>query len=313
MRGLVAGYALSVCHARTREVHLALVMAAAALAACALANPALDANVGTHPPTRSPLPSVRAVASTMLPTPTSGGGRWRPERAQSWQWQLSGLPVDMSVAADIYDLDLFETSPLTVSQLHARGRRAICYLSAGSFEEWRPDAGLFPREIIGRAYAGWPGEWWLDIRQIDLLAPILEARLDLCQAKGFDGVEPDNIDAYQAATGFPLSAQDQLLFNRWLASEAHARGLSIGLKNDPDQAHELADDYDWALLEDCFAQGWCEALAPFSARGKLVVAVEYTDSRGDWQEACSQASRLGFNFVLKNRELDAWRQTCEEQ
>jgi hypothetical protein len=313
MRGLVARYAYRACDARKRAGQVALVMAAAVVAACALANPGLDADASMPPLAQSTLPSVRAATPTTLPTPASSGGMWRPEPGQSWQWQLSDLPVDTSVAADIYDLDLFETSPTTVAQLHARGRHAICYLSAGSFEEWRPDAGLFPHEVIGRAYAGWPGEWWLDIREMELLAPILEARLDLCQAKGFDGVEPDNIDAYQSATGFPLSAQDQLLFNRWLASEAHARGLAIGLKNDPDQAHELADDYDWALLEDCFAQGWCEALAPFSARGKLVVAVEYTDSGVDWQEACSQASRLGFNLVLKNRELDAWRQTCEEQ
>ena len=313
MRGPVAGCVLRACHRRKRAVQVAFVMAAAALVACALANPALGANVGPPPPAPSTPPSVREVTPTKLLTPTSSRGLWRPEPGQSWQWQLSGLPVDMSVAADIYDLDLFDTSPTTVSQLHVRGRHAICYLSAGSFEEWRPDAGLFPREVIGRAYAGWPGEWWLDIRQMDLLTPILEARLDLCQAKGFDGVEPDNIDAYQAATGFPLAAQDQLFFNRWLASEAHARGLSIGLKNDPDQADELADDFDWALLEDCFAQGWCEALAPFSTWGKMVVAVEYTDSGVDWQEACSQAGRLGFSLVLKNRELDAWRQTCEDQ
>jgi hypothetical protein len=259
-------------------------------------------NATTHP--------TVPVPPTMEATQAANGSWWRPRPGQSWQWQLSGLPVDTSIAADIYDLDLFETSAETVAGLHGRGRRAICYLSAGSFEEWRPDAGLFPREVIGRAYSGWPGEWWLDIRAMEALAPQLEARLDLCRAKGFDGVEADNLDGYQAATGFPLTAQDQLRFNRWLAGQAHARGLSIGLKNDPEQVMDLADDFDWALVEDCFGHGWCEAFAPFAAQGRLVVAVEYADSGVDWPGACAQARALGYSMVFKNRDLDAWLATC---
>jgi hypothetical protein len=55
--------------------------------------------------------------------------------------------------------------------------------------------------VIGNDYEGWPGEKWLDIRQIDQLAPIMRARLDACRAKGFDGIEPDNIDEYTNDTG----------------------------------------------------------------------------------------------------------------
>ncbi len=87
----------------------------------------------------------------------------------------------------------------------------MCYLSAGTYENWRPDAAAFSKQIIGKADEGWTGENWLDIRRIDLLAPILQARLDLCKAKGFDAVEPDNVDGYQNETGFPLTAADQLL------------------------------------------------------------------------------------------------------
>jgi len=78
--------------------------------------------------------------------------------------------------------------------------------------------------VLGNDYEGWAGEKWLDIRQISTLAPIMRARLDLCKQKGFDAVEPDNIDGYTNATGFPLTAQDQLDYNIWLANEAHARG-----------------------------------------------------------------------------------------
>jgi len=105
----------------------------------------------------------------------------------------------------------------------------------------------------------------VDVRRIDLLGPIMAARLRTCREKGFDAVEPDNIDGYTNDTGFPITYEDQLRYNRWLASEAHALGLSIGLKNDPGQVVDLVSDFDWALTEDCFDQGWCGSLSPFLA------------------------------------------------
>jgi hypothetical protein len=39
----------------------------------------------------------------------------------------------------------------------------------------------------------------------------------------------DNVDGFTNATGFPLTPVDQLTYNRFLAMEAHVRGLSIGL------------------------------------------------------------------------------------
>ena len=210
------------------------------------------------------------------------------------------------------DLDLFETSPELVQELKEGGQFPICYLSAGSWEEWRPDADQFPAEVLGRNYPGWPGEKWLDIRQIEVLAPVLAARLDLCAAKGFVGVEPDNIDGYSNRTGFPISYQDQLEFNIWLADQAHQRGLSIGLKNDSEQVQDLLPYFDWALTEDCFDQGWCEEISPFIAAGKAVFAAEYTDTGVDLAEICPRARELGFSLILKNRDLDAFQESCPE-
>ena len=95
-----------------------------------------------------------------------------------------------------------------------------------------------------------------------------------------------------------------------MADEAHARGLSIGLKNDSDQAVDLLPYYDWALTEDCFAQGWCEEMLPFIRAGKPVFAAEYTDSVATIEPFCEQAERLNFSLILKDRELGAWRQAC---
>ena len=254
-------------------------------------------------------PGESPLAAGGIPSPSTLSW-WRPDSGATWQWQLAGDEIDLSVDADVYDLDAVETSADTVAALHEMGRRAVCYISAGSWEDWRPDSSEFPEEIIGREYEGWKGERWLDIRRIDLLAPVLGARMDLCRAKGFDGVEPDNVDGYLNETGFPLTAGDQLAFNRFLAREAHARGLAIGLKNDADQAAELATEFDFALAEDCFDQGWCELLSPFLDLGKPVWDAEYTDTGITVAAFCPQAQELGIQAILKNRNLDAWRQAC---
>jgi len=241
-------------------------------------------------------------------SPTPAAGWWRPAPGLTWQWQLDG-EIDLDVAADVFDVDL-EVDPTVVDALHARGARVICYISVGSYEEWRPDAGLFPPEILGNNYAGWDGERWLDIRRLDLLAPILRARLDLCAAKGFDAVEPDNIEIYTEDTGFPLTYADQLAFAVWLADEAHARGLAIGLKNAAEQVVDLVGRYDFAITEDAFYYDWADEMAPFIEAGKAVFAAEYDDLPGDFEEYCRRSQELEFSLILKHRDLDAWLETC---
>jgi hypothetical protein len=231
---------------------------------------------------------------------------WMPAPGLSWQWQLTGT-IDTTVNAAMFDVDLFDAQVSTVSALHAAGRKVICYTSAGSFEDWRPDAAQFPAAVKGNALDGWPGEVWLDIRRIDLLGPILGARMDLCRSKGFDGIELDNVDGYTNNTGFPLTAADQLNFNRYLADAAHARGLSVGLKNDVDQVKDLVATFDWALNEECFQFNECPLLTPFIQAGKAVFNVEYTLPA---TTVCPEAKAMDFSTLIKNLNLDAQRQAC---
>lgn len=242
-------------------------------------------------------------------TADAEGDWWQPAVNTTWQWHLE-QNIAPSFEVDMYDIEMFDNDADTVANLHAQGRKVICYISVGSWEEWRPDADQFPASVIGNDYEGWPGEKWLDIRQIDVLAPIMQARLDECRAKGFDGIEPDNIDGFTNDTGFPLTYKDQLAYNIWLANEAHARGLSIGLKNDAEQVADLLPYFDWALTEDCFAEGWCEEMLPFIEAGKPVFAAEYTDMDITTDQFCPQANEMNFSAILKNRELDAWREAC---
>ena len=248
----------------------------------------------------------RAVAPAVAAAPARPAAIWQPAPGTSWQWQLLGT-IDTSFDVVMYDIDLFDAPQATIDQLHTAGRVVICYFSAGSWEDWRDDAAAFPEAVKGKPLDGWPGEKWLDIRQLAQLGPLMEARLDLAVTKKCDGVEPDNVDGYANDSGFLLTGADQIAYNRWLAQQAHQRGLSIGLKNDLDQIPDLVGDFDWALNEQCFEFDECATLLPFAQAGKAVFGVEYT---GDAATFCPQANQMGFSWLKKNLNLDAELVAC---
>ncbi len=246
--------------------------------------------------------------TSIPPSPPPSANWWHPTPGLTWQWQLDE-EVDTSVDAQVYDIDLYVDQSI-IDSLHNRGVKVIGYISVGSKENWRPDANRIPGEALGKEYEGWPGEKWLDIRQINQLAPIMRARLDLCSVKGFDGVEPDNIEIWNNDTGFPISYQDQLSYAQFLVEEAHSRGLAIGLKNAPDMVADSHSFFDFAITEDAFHFQWVEKMLPFIKTGKPVFAAEYTDMDVDFNAACEWGRQHHINFILKNRILTAFRATC---
>lgn len=260
---------------------------------------------------RELVPRNVAVAATLaallaLLFCESAAARWRPTpTTEAWQWQLQGR-VDAGIDAAVYDVDGFETPASVVRRLQRQGRRVICYLDVGSWESYRPDASAFPRSVIGRRYEGFPDERWLDIRRFHLFAKPLERRFDLCARKGFDAVEPDNLAGWENETGFPIAAAAQLRFNRWVARQAHRRGMAVALKNDGRQATQLLAAFDFAIVEQCFQYRECGLYRPFVRAGKAVFEAEYELEPADY---CEAAASIGFSAIGKSYDLFArpWR------
>ena len=140
-----------------------------------------------------------------------------------------------------------------------RGARAICYLSAGTAERFRPDYHRYVRfdrrhhhSLIGKPFSSrFPNEFWLNIRngrgQRDFILRRIEARTEKCARAGFDGVEYDVVDAYaqgKKGTGRRIRPHAQLVFNRALARLAHRNGLSAAHKNDLGQLEPLEPHFD---------------------------------------------------------------------
>ncbi|WP_326846635.1 endo alpha-1,4 polygalactosaminidase [Streptomyces kaniharaensis] len=262
-------------------------------------------------PTATGTPSAPAPSSApgtpggSTPAQQPAGARWQPTPGLAWQWQLGG-GVDQSVDVPVYDIDGFENDASVVASLHAKGRKVICYINAGSWENFRPDSATFAKALQG-SDTGWKGEKWFDIRKINELRPLMAARFDMCRSKGFDAIEPDTIEAYNQNSGFPLTGDDQIRYNRMLAELAHERGLAIGLKNDLDQIPALINDFDFAVNEECSQFDECDRVAPFVRAGKAVFHVEY---KVDTDQFCAKAKSLGFSSMQKKLELNAWRKPC---
>jgi hypothetical protein len=247
--------------------------------------------------------------SAQVASSSGGRGRNEPERwrptatTQPWQWQLQG-PIDTSVAAAVYDVDGFETPKRIVAKLHRLGRKVVCYLDVGSWESYRPDKREFPHSAIGRRYAGFPDERWLDIGRFHLFERPLKRRFAMCARKGFDAVEPDNLAGWEKEnhTGFEITRAEQLRFNRWVARQVHERGMAVALKNDGRQAHQLIRAFDFAIVEQCFQYEECGYYRPFVEQNMPVFEAEYEQQPGQY---CEAALAIGFSAIHKSYGLFA--------
>lgn len=216
------------------------------------------------------LPAASAVGAL---SKSQGKTVWHPKVGDSFQIQLSGT-LNTKIVARIYDIDLFDTSTAQIGFLKKADRKVVCYFSAGSSENWRPDFKKFLASDMGHPLQGWPGENWLDIRSGNVHA-IMMARISLASKKGCDAIDPDNVDGYSNSSGFKLTAKNQLDYNKFLSEQAHLRGLAIGLKNDVGQVSALSPWFGFAVNEQCHEFNECSEYLAFTSRGKPVLNIEY--------------------------------------
>ncbi len=240
-------------------------------------------------------------------------GQWAwaaPAPGVMWDWQLSEPVKPPKVV--VFDTDPDAVNPALIKRLRANGVYTICYVSVGTVENYRDDVGAFPAGVVGRTYGDWPDEKFLDIRQLDVILPIMKARFQRCKDMGFAAVEPDNMDVYDNDTGFGLNSIEGLIYIKALADMAHGMGLEIGQKNVPDLTGDLVRQMDFVITESCYQDGWCDEVAAYTRAGKPVFDAEYTDEPIDFAKACAVAKALNISMILKDRDLNAGGQSCNE-
>jgi hypothetical protein len=232
-----------------------------------------------------------------------------PPSGSKMHIQYTGT-INLNLPAQVYNVDVFDITAAKIATLHANNKYVICYFSAGSWEDWRPDAAAFPEAVKGNPLDGWEGERWLDVRALSTLIPIMTERMRMGKNKGCDAFDPDNVDGYRPEnnSGFPLTWADQQNYNFALTSVAHTTfNKAIGLKNTLDLVGTLVPFYDFAVNEQCHEYNECAALDPFIAAGKQVFQIEYT---GTLSAICNAAAAAGRSAQKKSLALNASGTQC---
>ncbi len=247
-------------------------------------------------------------------TSGSGGNVWQPSASAPihFHWMIGGngfssgdiLPNQSGLA--VYDIDGENSTAADVAAIHAAGAIAVCYVDVGTLESGRSDYNQFPSSVVGPPVQGWPGENWLLVTAANqqVILPLMEARFkNWCQAKGFDAIEPDNLDAFN--NGVTVSQTDNLAYDLAIGQLAHSISMSIGLKNlmtdlSASQYPTFLSNFDFAINEQCYEYSECDAYTAagsFIPAGKAVFDVEYNVSPD-----CSNAN--GAHLNAQKTDLD---------
>ncbi|PHH60940.1 hypothetical protein CDD81_1021 [Ophiocordyceps australis] len=253
---------------------------------------------------------------------------WRPAVDTKWQIVLSrpldldngdGYPV--TPQATVYDIDVFDNPQQTIQRLQTAGIRVICYFSAGSYEDWRPDKGAFLESDMGKPLDGWKGERWLNVSSENVRS-IMRQRIKLAASKGCDAIDPDNIDGYDNSNGIDLTQEQAADYIRFLSREAAQYNMTTGLKNAAGIVDDVLDDVAFSVNEECKEKSECTSYDGFINANKPVFNIEYPKDAGNGLSDSSKnrfcddskqenAGSNRFSTVIKKMNLDGWVQYCD--
>ncbi|MDI2129858.1 endo alpha-1,4 polygalactosaminidase [Yinghuangia seranimata] len=240
-----------------------------------------------------------APAPNAPPPPAGSGGKVVPPTANAgFDYQIGG-PYQPAAGVQVVSRD-HAAPPLP-------GAYNICYVNAfqaqpdatGWWEKEHPDLLLRNGSslVIDEAW----NEAVLDVStdaKRKALMGVVGPWIDDCARKGFQAVEPDNLDSYTRSQGKLTMAHD-VEFAKLLAARAHAVGLAIGQKNAAEMTGQHgAIGFDFAVAEECGKYDECGTYA--NAYANRVFVVEYTKS--DFDKACAGWSAK-LSIVLRDREV----------
>lgn len=192
----------------------------------------------------------------------------------------------------------------------AAGLYNICYVNAFQTQPqetawWKAHHDdLLLRDASGRyVIDGAWNEILLDTRTAakrSRLAAIVNGWIDGCAARGFQAVEPDNIDSYGRSRGL-LTRSAAIAYLRLLADHAHQAGLAIAQKNSTELGIRGREaGLDFAVAEECARYDECDAYT--RVYGSNVIVIEYTDKA--FAKACRT---VGNTLSVVRRDVNVTR------
>jgi hypothetical protein len=249
-------------------------------------------------------PSAGAVTAGRAASGHAAGSAWQdPPVNGQFDYQIGG---SYQPAAGVRIVDRDRTSK-PVSGLYN-----VCYVNAFQTQAyqdgwWKAHHPSLLLRRNGKAVhdPGWPGEIILDTstgsKRHRLLA-VIGGWIDGCADKGFDAVEPDNLDS-NTRSHHLLTQSDDMDFAALLAQRAHDDGLAFGQKNDAELGKAARDQvgFDFAIAEECQVYSECHYYT--RDYGSRVIEIEYTDNgRSYYNQACA-ARGAQISVILRDRDV----------
>lgn len=235
-----------------------------------------------------------AHAGTIAPPPVNG----------QFDYQIGGAYSPKS-SVSIIDRDRAEKP--------ATGKYNICYVNSfqtqpGEKTFWvKSHSNLLLKNSDGSYLIDkdWPDEYLLDTstaKKRTALVSIVGAWIDGCKAKGFQAIEPDNLDSWTRSQG-KLSKSDAISYATLLAARAHKDGLAIAQKNTTELGSQGKSviKFDFAIAEECQVNDECDAYT--EVYGAKVIEIEYTDNGTQaYNKACSARGK-NISIILRDRDV----------
>ena len=206
---------------------------------------------------------------------------YKPPVGASYYHQESGA-IDMNQKVAIYSIPLYSGS--AISHLKGSNIKVLCQYSVGLWKDGQP---ALDKQYLGKQQAD--NRYVMDIRQ-DAVKQYVSQFLTSAQQFSCDGFEPLDMNVFSMDNGLNLTIQDQETFSTWLATEAHSKGLTIGLYNALLQL-SLINNFDYATAINCYAQNQCDNYRSVITSNKPVFDMETSLSTDKF---CSSANSQNY-------------------
>jgi len=231
---------------------------------------------------------------------------WKPKPGLKWNWALGTKVTDIPIENtdyEVIDIDLYGATKEIIDKFHKNNKKVICYFSAGTYERTREEAQgmLKVNGLVRNKMEEWD-EYWLDFR-VDDVKSFMTERLDLAKSKGCDGIEFDNVDTFTNTNwSDPITVDDQLKYDKWLAKEAHDRNMAAGFKNSIELLDDLKDIFDFAINEECNEYSECDDYTVFLNKdlAVFVALYGYPTDKTFMKGICNQVKGLDLSIIIKD-------------
>lgn len=251
-------------------------------------------------------PTVSAPASALAPsasTPKMPANQIHAFALQSWG------PQEKTDEGQAVFVDPGMVDAAYIHNINAQGKKTVCYIDAGTLEDWRQDREAFitdSHDDFGKKYKGYGGtETWLDISHWQSYTVPMSARIQAAASKGCTAIELDNTDCYENACVSGASYDSMLAWEKewvaWLVETVHSHGMAVGLKNSQELIPQFLNDFEFAINEQCMDYNECGLYKPFVDQNKVVFNVEYNNHNG---KVCQESAE--YHLVTKYANNGVW-------